>query len=136
LRDELNEPLGIGSNLPAPATTVGAGALAAVAALVAAMVVLGETSLIRGVAPRIGGAVTESAAAKAAAPAEVPPLRLTASSDAPTKPPPTEDMTDKTEAASPAKPARVRAGAPEPLIIDVQQALAALRARDLSPAQR
>ncbi len=132
MRDELNEPLGIGSNLPAPATTVGAGALAAVAALVVAMVVLGETSLIRGVALRIGGAVMESAAA----PAEVPPLRLTARFDAPTMPPPTADMTDKTEAASPAKPARVRAGAPEPLIIDVQQALAALRARDLSPAQR
>ena len=46
------------------------------------------------------------------------------------------DLADKTAAPSITGTVRVRSGAPEPLIIDVQQALARLRAQDPSATER
>ena len=135
MRDELNEPLGLGPNRFPPAASGGAGFLAAAAALVALGAVLGEIAVLRG-APAAGG-ISAPFAERPIPPADPPPLRLTAakSADPPAKPLPAADLG---EGATPAQPKslRHRGGAPEPLIIDVQRALAALRAKDLAAAER
>jgi len=128
LREELHEPLGLGTR----ARAGGTGAvvvLAAAAALVAAGIAAGEASRLRALPVRsFVVAARPNAAADPAAPA------VTASIASPAKPAARTDSPDK--AGAPAKPTRDRAGAPEPLIIDVQQALAALRAQGIPPTQR
>ncbi len=82
----------------------------------------------------MNGAVAAVAAERFGAPAELPPLRLTATFAPLPKQPPAPALADRGAEPNAAKPARVRPGAPEPLIIDVQQALAALRVKDGSAA--
>jgi hypothetical protein len=141
LRDELNEPLGIGPDASPLTMRAGFSAFAIVAALTAAAIVAGELWLIRGAAPRAGDVFAASPAQRLTAPVEPPALRLSENSDPPSKPlpePASADRVDQPGKAAElglAKPAR-RPGAPEPLIIDVQQALAALRVKDPQGAQR
>ena len=128
LRDELHEPLGLGTR-PRAGGKGAVAVLAAAAALVAAGIAAGEASRLRALPFRNAVvAARPSAAADPAAPS------VTASIAPPAKPAARTDASDKAESA--AKPARDRAGAPEPLIIDVQQALAALKARGAPPTQR
>jgi hypothetical protein len=127
LRDDLMKPLG--SNGLAPAANGGAGAFVASAALVAAAVILGETAFLRPLASPTAGRVAVFSAETTVP----PPLRLTPSLDAP---PPPAELVGHFPPPSSDKPPHVRAGASEPLIIDVQQALAALRATDLTAALR
>jgi hypothetical protein len=135
LRDELNEPLGLGPNRPAPAACGGSGAFAAVAAAVAAAIILAELAFLRGAPSGAAGRIVKSAWEGSAVLADPPPLRLTQSLDAPAKPPPAADTIEDAPPANPGRSPHARAGAPEPLIIDVQQALAALRAKDLAAAR-
>ncbi len=134
MHDELNTPLGLGSDRPTPAFKGGAATSAVVAALVALAVVFGEAAFLRGGPSWTAGAGAPSLRESSVAPVEPPPLRLTQSLEAPTKPAEAADP-----AAEPAPPSRVKpshglVGAAKPLIIDVQQALAALRAKDSAAA--
>jgi hypothetical protein len=132
LRDELNEPLGTGPGRPASAPKGRAGVFAAVAAGIAAAAVAGEWSLLSdAAASRARAAVVME---RYGAPVERPPLRLTETFDAPPQASPAAAPAKSAVKAPPAGPARLRAGAPEPLIIDVQQALAAQRARSEAAA--
>jgi hypothetical protein len=133
LRDELNEPLRIGSSLPGRSASAGGWTFLAVAALVALTVGLGEEYLLLSARPQNGGRVAAALLAHTTVPEVSPPLRLV---EAPAKPPRAADPADKTAAPSITGTVRVRSGAPEPLTIDVQQALARLRAQDPSPAGR
>ncbi len=133
MRDELNEPLGMGSNRPAQAASAGAGTFLAVVVLVALTVGLGEEYLLLSARSQNGGSIGARFSARAAAWADPPPLRLV---EAPAKPPPAAHPAEKAAAPSVVGTVRVRSGAPEPLIIDVQQALAALRAQDPSASER
>jgi hypothetical protein len=139
LRDELNEPLGTAATRRDPVRVGGTGVLIAVAALVAALV-LGEAASLRLAAP-LRASVAALPAQRPVAPAPLPPLRLVRDLDAPPTPAaPAAPVVAEAPAEKPAppeapKPGRVSSGAPQPLIIDVQQALAALRAQD-SPAER
>ena len=134
--DELNAPLGLGENRRAPAAKGGAGIFAVVAALIAFAVVFGEAAFLRGASSQRPGGGAASLLEMSAALADPPPLRLTQSVEALAKPPPAADPAEQVAPTSRAKPLHSRAGAPEPLIIDVQQALAALRAKDAAAAQR
>ncbi len=142
MRDELNEPLGIGPDVSPLTMRAGFSAFAVAAALTAAAIVAGELWLIRSAAPRAGDVFAASPAQTLTAPIEPPTLRLSENSDPPSKPLPEfasadrVDQPGKAAKPGPAKPARGRPGAPEPLIIDVQQALAALRVKDPQGAQR
>jgi hypothetical protein len=133
LRDELNEPLGLGSDPLAQAASVGGWTFLMAAALVALAVGLGEESLLLGLGPRTGAGPAARSGAQATAPAVPPPLRLV---EAPAKPPPSAVPAGKLAAPTSVGAVRARSGAPEPLIIDVQQALARLRAQDPSAAER
>jgi hypothetical protein len=135
LNDELNAPLGLGSDRDARGAKGGAGIFALAAALVAFAVAFGEVAFLRGDTSWTTGGGAAFRREPVAAPADPPPLRLTQSFEAPAKPPPAADLAAPA-APSLAKPPRSRAGALEPLIIDVQQALAALRAKDSAAAQR
>jgi hypothetical protein len=137
LRDELHEPLGLMTSPAAPPRRGGGVVLAAIAALVVAGVAAGQAMLIRNAA-RAGRPAASTALARPPAPPETPPLRLSAVPDPPPAPPApalAPIVADAGFAPPKAKPARVRAGAPEPLIIDVKQALAALRAQDAPSAR-
>ncbi len=149
MRDELYEPLGVTSSGHEPVQISGPGVLVAVATLVAA-VVLGEAASLRFAASRTAPAATFPAQNPAVA-AAPPLLRLTGDFGGPGAPvgpaaakgafekplaPVAAPPPESPPAIAPARAAAARAGAPEPLIIDVQQALAALKAQDPAAAPR
>jgi hypothetical protein len=103
------------------------------AALVALAVGLCEEYFLIGLRPHSGARLAGDSVARVATPVESPPLRLV---EAPANPPPVANPAKTLVAPSSTGSVRVRSGAPEPLIIDVQQALAKLRARDPSAAER
>ncbi len=133
MRDELNEPLGMGSDPLAQAASIGGWTFLMAAALVALAVGLGEEYLLLSLRPHNSAGLVARSVAQATAPADSPPLRLV---EAPAKPPPLVDTAEKVAAPSSTGTVRVHSGAPEPLIIDVQQALARLRAQDPSATER
>ncbi len=133
MRDQLNEPLGMGSDPLAHAASIGGWTFLMAAALVALAVGLGEEYLLLSLRPHNSTGLVARSVAQATAPANSPPLRL---AEAPAKPPPLVDTAEKVAAPSSTGTVRVHSGAPEPLIIDVQQALARLRAQDPSAAAR
>ncbi len=133
MRDELNEPLGMGSDPLARAASIGGWTFLMAAALVALAVGLGEEYLLLSLRPHNGAGLVAGSVAQATAPTDLPPLRIV---EAPAKPPPLVDTAEKVAAPSSTGTVRVHSGAPEPLIIDVQQALARLRAQDPSATER
>lgn len=134
LHDELNAPLGLGSNRRPPAAKGGTGIFAVAAVLVASTIIFAETAFLRGAPSWTRGDGAASAREQSVGP-DPPPLRLTPSVEASAKPPSAVDPGDQPTPTSPAKPPDSRA-APEPLIIDVQQALAAMRAKDSASPNR
>ncbi len=132
LRDQLNEPLGMDSDPFAQAPSAGWAFLVA-AALVALAVGLGEEYLLLGLKPHGGAGLAAGSMAQAAAPSSLPPLRLVA---APANPPQVTEPVKMLAPPGSTGAVRGRSGAPEPLIIDVQQALARLRAQDPFAAER
>ena len=133
LRDELNEPLGMGSDPFAQGASAGGWTFLIAAALVALAVGLGEEYLLLGLRTHDGAGSAARSVAQAATPVDSPPQRVVAT---PANPPPVANPAKKVAAPSSTGSVRPRSGAPEPLIIDVQQALARLRAQDPSAAER
>lgn len=123
----------MGSSPTGLASSAGGWTFLAVAALVALTVGLSEEYLLLSARPQNDGVPAAPFLARTSVPEVSPPLRLV---EAPAKPPLAADLADKTAAPSITGTVRVRSGAPEPLIIDVQQALARLRAQDPSATER
>ncbi len=135
LRDEVYEPLGFLQPEPRPAARPGwrITPFAAPAVVAAAMAVftLGE----RGEQPRVAPLAASAEVQPAQAPAEMAPPPKSAAVDNPTPAP--APTADQIEAASGVKVTRGGgASAPAPLIIDVQQALAAMKAKAAPAVER
>ncbi len=136
LRDELHKPLGLESASTERSGRRSAIALAAIAALVAAGAAGGEASLLRAIPHHSAGL------AEGSVPADLSALRASPSDERPAKPlaPPPDramaEVPDRTASTAPARAPHVRDGAPGPLIIDVRQALAALREQGLDAPTR
>jgi hypothetical protein len=107
--------------------------LSPVTALVAAALVLAGLSLTQKIRSQARPMLVEPSARGPVAQSEAPSLRLTEALDPPANPSAAASA-DEAALRAQARLPRVRAGAPEPLIIDVRQALASLRRRD--PPQR
>ena len=136
LRDEVNEPLGF---LPAPEQRPVAGTGWKMLALVApALVAVAMAAFTIGrydARPPAEWLATRSEAPPAPARAAAPPSQEPVAADRPAQPP--IAAADQLQTASGVKVTQQGGGAaPVPLIIDVQQALAAARARAALGAQR
>jgi hypothetical protein len=133
LRDELHEPLGRGPD-PAPQAKKGAAvALIAAAVSLTSAIVLAEASLTYPIRWQDMPTAVALAPNRPAAPEKAPPLRL---AEAPPARSAAPALAEEAAPRTPVRPARIRAGAPEPLVIDVRQALASLRARERAAADR
>ena len=133
--DELYQPLGFRPDATRPTPRRRPRAFTALAAFVAAAAVAGQASFVATGELKTGDALAQipsaqASSAQALASAASPPSRPAESAPAPAGPP----TLDKAEARL-ARPSLTRTGAPEPLIIDVQAALAA-QARAVGRAPR
>lgn len=135
LRDEVNEPLGL---LPGPEQRPAAGTGWKMLPLVAPALVavaMAAFTLGRHDAASRAGSLAARTETRAAARSEPTPSREPVAVDKPALPP--IATADQVETASGVKVARPGgAAAPIPLIIDVQQALAAVKAKAAPDAQR
>lgn len=114
--DELNQPLGLGPSVAPRASPLRTGVFAAVAAFIVAAAVAAQAAFVLGGAPRTVAPTAEAAPVPPVLAAALPPPVTT-----PAAPPVEKTLPRSVE---------VRAGAPAPLIIDVQQALAQMRAQN------
>ena len=122
LRDEVNEPLGLWPDpQPGPAGRVALTMISLAAPVVVAIAMAAFTLGRQEAAPRVAQLAMEAHAPVAPTRAEPPPAARPAVQPV--------AAAEDAEAASAVKVTRYGAGASTPLIIDVQQALAARKAR-------